>query len=67
VPASNKGWDKVDATLGVAFENGLEVYAYGLNLTDDRYAGQIYRLSPVVLFGSINAPLTYGVGIRYHF
>ncbi len=64
--ASNNGWHRLDAKLGYAFDNGLEIYAYGRNLTDDRYLGFFYFLGSFQS-GVLNDPRTYGVGARFRF
>lgn len=65
--ASNQGWDRLDARIGVQLADGPEIYLYGRNLTDERYLGQINRLAPTVVIGSISEPRTYGAGLRYRF
>ncbi|MBK6703784.1 MAG: TonB-dependent receptor [Caulobacteraceae bacterium] len=64
---STGGWERIDARLGVGFADGLEVYAFGRNLSDDRYTGYGLRALPNLAPVTFNDPRTYGVGIRYHF
>ncbi len=64
--ASNGGWHRLDARLGYQILNGPEIYVYGRNLTDDRYAGFIIRINNGSS-ASISEPRTYGIGARYRF
>lgn len=67
-PAANPdGWRRLDARLALAFDHGLEVYAYGRNLNDNRYIGQVFRLSAVAVLGAISEPRTYGIGLKYKY
>ena len=63
----NFGWERWDARLGLELANGLEIYVYGRNLTDDRYCAFCLQQSNLVLSQSISAPRTYGVGAQFRF
>lgn len=66
---STGGFERVDARLGFEANNGIEVYLYGKNLSDERYQSFSGRLGPGVpgTLTSINAPRTYGAGMRYRY
>ena len=61
------GWHRLDARAGLEFDNGLEVYAFGRNLTDDRHVGYTARITPALVNATISEPRTYGIGLRYSF
>jgi iron complex outermembrane receptor protein len=58
---------KIDARLALEFGNGLQVYAYGKNLTGYQYPDYVARLSATSILGNISDPRTYGVGARYRY
>jgi iron complex outermembrane receptor protein len=64
---STKGWEKLDAQVSFKFNNNVEVFAYGRNLTDDRYKTFAQRLNAAIVGSAINDPRTYGVGVRHEF
>jgi iron complex outermembrane recepter protein len=64
---STGGWDRVDSRIGFELNNGLEIYLYGKNLTDERYPGFALRANPTFMPVVISDPRTYGGGVRYHF
>lgn len=59
--------DEVSASITYAMQNGLELSAWGRNLTDDRYINTIFD-SPAQI-GSVSAysnqPRTYGLSARF--
>lgn len=61
------GWDRLDARLNLEFDNGLNVYAYGRNLTDDRYCGFCLHQNALILSQAISDPRTYGIGASFQF
>jgi iron complex outermembrane recepter protein len=63
----NFGWHRLDARAAVRFSNGIEIFAYGRNLTNDRYCAFCLNQSNLVLSQSINDPRTYGAGFAYRF
>ncbi|KRB90996.1 hypothetical protein ASE22_12060 [Sphingomonas sp. Root720] len=63
---STGGWHRLDARAALGFGNGLEIYAYGRNLTDDRYTVMAFRFGANVS-SVVNDPRTYGIGARYKF
>lgn len=63
---STGGWHRLDARAGLGFGNGLEVYAFGRNLTDNRYTVMAFRFGAAVS-AVVNDPRTYGIGARYKF
>jgi iron complex outermembrane receptor protein len=63
---STGGWHRLDARAGLEFDNGLEVYAFGRNLTDERHIVMAFRFGGNVS-AVVNEPRTYGVGVRYRF
>jgi len=68
-PISRGYAGKLDARLGYKFES-VEIYAYGQNLTNKRYASYPIRAlyTPVnFVVSPPSDPRTYGVGIRYTF
>jgi iron complex outermembrane receptor protein len=67
IGASNKGWERLDARLGLELGNGLEFYVFGKNLTDYRYIAEAIRLNNSVSYAFLNDPRTYGVGARFKF
>ena len=66
-PLSTGGWERLDGQVGLEFNDRFEVFAFGRNLTDDRYVGYAIRISPVIASGTTNEPRTYGIGARVHF
>jgi len=65
--ASTGGWERVDGQIGLQLRNGPELYVYGKNLTDNRYAAYGARIRPGLIIAQFNDPRTYGVGVRYRF
>jgi iron complex outermembrane recepter protein len=63
----NFGWHRLDARASLRFDNGIEVFVYGRNLTNDRYCAFCLNQSNVVLSQSISDPRTYGAGFGYRF
>ena len=61
------GWHRLDARAALQFSNGFEVYAYGRNLTNDRYCAFFLTQSNFVLSQSKNHPRTYGAGLRFRY
>lgn len=53
--------------IGFQLANGPELYVYGNNLTDKRYRSLTARIAPTSISQTINAPRTYGIGVRYSF
>ncbi len=60
------GWYTVDARMGITYNDNLEVYAYGKNLTDKRYTTSVLTLG-AIYSSALNDPRTYGVGVKYSF
>jgi outer membrane receptor protein involved in Fe transport len=58
---------EVDASITYAMENGLELSAWGRNLTDDRYLQTLFDsvAQPFSVSGYTNQPRTFGGTIRY--
>ena len=52
----------LDVRADLTFTNGLNVYAYGRNITDEVYFLELNAGARLV-----GAPATYGVGVRYAF
>jgi iron complex outermembrane recepter protein len=65
--ASTDGWERLDARATFTLRNGLDVYIYGRNLTDERYVTNGARLNAALIFGTLNDPRTYGAGVKYAF
>jgi iron complex outermembrane receptor protein len=63
---STGGFERINARIGLEFANGLEVYAFGRNLTDERHLAYSARLSTFIV-GVVSEPRTYGIGARYRF
>jgi iron complex outermembrane receptor protein len=63
---STGGWHRLDARAGVELDNGLEVYAFGRNLTNDRHIVMAFRFGAAVS-AVVNDPATYGIGARFKF
>ncbi len=61
----NDGWDSLDARVGVAHPSGWEVYAYGKNLTGERYVTHVITL--LAYPATVNPDTRYGVGVKYEF
>jgi len=59
------GWERLDARVGFTPARGPEIYVYGKNLTDDRYATYGARILPNLVVLTVNDPRTYGIGVRY--
>ena len=61
----------VNARAALQFEDGLELYVFGKNLTNvHRPTGALYTggvLGNIVDVGQVNAPRIYGLGARLHF
>lgn len=66
VPGHN-GWHRLDLRAGLTLPNGVEVFAYGRNLTDDRYVAYANRFNPTIVQAAISDPRTYGFGVKYRF
>jgi iron complex outermembrane receptor protein len=64
---STGGWERMDGRVGFALNDGLEVYLYGKNLTDERYVGLALRGLPTLAPSLVSDPRTYGLGVRYRF
>ncbi len=64
---ANDGWETVDARLAVSHANGIEVYVFGKNLTDDRYIAHVIPVPPNYYAAYVNAPRRYGIGMKYSF
>jgi iron complex outermembrane receptor protein len=65
--AVSGGWHKLDARVGIETVHGVEVYAFGNNLTNERHVDNSLRLLANLLVGSINPPRTYGIGLRWSY
>lgn len=63
--SSGGGYGRIDARIGLEVSPGLELYAYGKNLTHDHYIDLALRGSPTVVLQHVSDPATYGVGIRF--
>lgn len=63
---STGGWHRLDARAGVELDNGLEVYAFGRNLTDNRYIVMAFRFGGAVS-AVVSDPATYGIGASFKF
>jgi iron complex outermembrane receptor protein len=61
------GWERVDSRVALALNNGIEVYVYGKNLTDDRYYGFALRGSPTLVPVTWSDPRTFGAGLRFQY
>ncbi|MFT3755703.1 MAG: TonB-dependent receptor [Pseudoxanthomonas sp.] len=59
--------ESLDARVGYTFGSGVEVYAFGKNLTDHWHADMIGGSFLPLVFKHISDPRTYGVGVRYQF
>jgi iron complex outermembrane recepter protein len=59
--------NRFDARFGYQMASGLELYAYGKNLTNQERETYIFQVSPVGISNSLNDPRTYGVGVRKTF
>lgn len=62
----NNGWYAVDARVGITYQDNLEFYAYGKNLTDKRYTTSVLTLG-AFYSSALNDPRTYGIGAKYSF
>lgn len=60
-------WSMLGGQLAFQIDNGPEVFAYGRNLTDERFLSFAARVSSSSAFQVISDPRTYGGGIRYRF
>jgi iron complex outermembrane receptor protein len=60
-------WVNLVAKAGVTFYGGPQLFVFGRNLTDDRYASTSQRGSPTIVGSNFNEPRTYGAGIAYRF
>lgn len=58
---------RLDARLGLALDNGAELYVFGKNLTDDYYVDLAVRANAFLAPVHVSEPRTYGVGVRYRF
>jgi iron complex outermembrane receptor protein len=61
---------RANLRVGVTLRNGVELYAFGRNLTDDQsQMGIIYTalVGNVLDAGQITPPRTFGAGLRYSF
>ncbi len=63
---STSGWHRLDARASLAFGNGVEVYAFGRNLTDERHPVNGFRFGGIVTV-TVNDPRTYGAGLSFKF
>ncbi|WP_375402989.1 TonB-dependent receptor [uncultured Sphingomonas sp.] len=63
---STNGWHRLDARASLGFENGLEVFAFGRNLTDERHPVNGFRFGGIVSV-TVNDPRVYGAGLSYSF
>ncbi len=61
------GWDRLDSRLSLTLKSGLELYAYGKNLTDVRYVGYALPGTATLTPTVVSDPRTCGAGLRYHF
>ncbi len=59
--------ESLDARLGFTFGNGMELYAFGKNLTDNWHVDMIGGTFLPMIFQHVTDPRTYGVGLRYQF
>lgn len=50
------GWERLDARVGFTLARGPEIYVYGKNLTDDRYATYGARILPNLVVLTVNRP-----------
>ena len=64
---STSGWTVWDSRLGLKLKNGLEVYAYGKNLTDKRYITHVIAALPTLALSAFNDPRSYGLGFKVNF
>jgi Outer membrane receptor proteins, mostly Fe transport len=65
IAASSQPWQRLDARVAIAMPNGMTVYAYGKNLTNKRYINWSSIVAPASILGSVNDPMTYGIGLRF--
>jgi iron complex outermembrane receptor protein len=64
---ATNGWERYDARVTLGLANGVDVYAYGRNLTNDRHLTFGARLNAALVFDNVSDPRTYGVGASYRF
>ncbi len=57
----------LNARLGLTFGDALEVFAYGRNLTNERYIEHTQFLFSLTTSSIRNDPRTYGVGAKFTF
>lgn len=62
----NNGWYSLDGRISVIYNDSLELYAYGSNLTDKRYTTSVLTLG-AFYSSALNDPRTYGIGAKYSF
>jgi len=60
-------WGMLGGEAAFQVKDGPEVFAYGRNLTDQRFLSFAARVAPASAFLVLNEPRTYGGGIRYRF
>jgi iron complex outermembrane receptor protein len=61
----NDGWHTLDARLALQNRSGLEIFAFGKNLTDKRYYTNVL---PILGYAaSLNPGRRYGIGAKYQF
>lgn len=65
--ASSGGWTRLDARVALEFRSGIELYAYGRNLTDDQYPAYASRTGASVVTGAISGPRLYGIGAIHRY
>jgi iron complex outermembrane recepter protein len=73
---SDAEWDAIfrrksagilDARASLTFADSFEIYAFGKNLTDQRYIEHTQFLFNLTTSSQRNDPRTYGVGVKYSF
>ncbi|WP_084691013.1 TonB-dependent receptor [Sphingomonas sp. SRS2] len=66
VQLSNGGWHRLDARASLALRNGLELYAFGRNLTDERHPTNGFRFGGIASI-AVSDPRVYGAGATFKF
>ena len=61
--------NEVNASITWAMASGLEITAWGRNITNDRYLLNVFDspAQPQSITGYTNQPRTYGGTVRYRF
>ncbi len=60
------GRTRLDAMLGVAFNDRVEIYLYGQNLANNRYLLNSTRFNATTIIGfTDHSPRTYGIGVKW--